>query len=107
MNRYKKCTKKPFCFLVINTTLTSDSHLCFRKNLLERIQKLIGIVNDKSRVEKLQYDINSIQDGHFWGCSGMGERKSPPYNLSHSSCNNEISYSYTLPKEDSKTIRII
>ena len=37
MNRYNKCTAKPYSFLVINTTLASDTSSCFRKNLLERI----------------------------------------------------------------------
>ena len=37
MNPYKKCTAKPCSFLVIDTTLASDNHLRFRKNLLERI----------------------------------------------------------------------
>ena len=37
MNVYKKCTAKPYSFLVIDTTLASDNSLCFRKNLLERI----------------------------------------------------------------------
>ena len=37
MNLYKKCTSKPYYFLVIDTTLASDNSLCFRKNLLERI----------------------------------------------------------------------
>ena len=32
---YKKCTAKPYSFLVIDTTLPSDSPLRFRKNLLE------------------------------------------------------------------------
>ena len=27
---YKKCTAKPYSFLVIDTTLTSDNILCFR-----------------------------------------------------------------------------
>ena len=36
MNLYKKCTAKPFV-LVIDATLTSDSPLRFRKNLLEWI----------------------------------------------------------------------
>ena len=36
MNLYKKCTAKPFSFLVIDATLTSDNPLGFRKNLLER-----------------------------------------------------------------------
>ena len=34
---YKKCTGKPFSFLVIDATLTSDNSLRFRKNLLEGI----------------------------------------------------------------------
>ena len=37
MNLYKKCTAKPYCFLVIDATLASDNRLRFRKNLLERI----------------------------------------------------------------------
>ena len=35
MNLYKKCTAKPFSFMVIDTTLASDNPLRFRKNLLE------------------------------------------------------------------------
>ena len=34
---YKKCTAKPYSFLVIGTTLASDNPLCFRENVLERI----------------------------------------------------------------------
>ena len=34
MNIYKKCTKKPYSFLVNDTTLPSDNPLRFRKNLL-------------------------------------------------------------------------
>ena len=37
MNLYKKCTEKPYSFLVIDATLASDNPLRFRKNLLERI----------------------------------------------------------------------
>ena len=37
MNLYKKCTAKPYSFLVIDTTLVSDNSSYFRKNLLERI----------------------------------------------------------------------
>ena len=58
MNLYKKCTAKPYSFLVIDTTLASDNPLRFRKNLLERIQKLNMTIDDKIRDEKLQYDIN-------------------------------------------------
>ena len=37
MNLYKKCTAKPYSFLVIDATLASDNSLRFRKDLLERI----------------------------------------------------------------------
>ena len=36
-NLYKKCTTKPYSFLVTDTTLASDNSSRFRKNLLERI----------------------------------------------------------------------
>ena len=37
INLYKKCTAKPYSFLVTDTTLASDNLLCFRKNLVEKI----------------------------------------------------------------------
>ena len=37
MNLYKKRTAKPYSFLVIDSTLTSDNTLRFRNNLLETI----------------------------------------------------------------------
>ena len=37
MNLYKKCTAKPYYFLVVDTTIASDDFSCFSKNLLERI----------------------------------------------------------------------
>ena len=37
MNIYKKCTEKPYSFLVVDATLASENPLCFRKNLIERI----------------------------------------------------------------------
>ena len=33
MNLYKKCTAKPYSFLVIGTTLASDNYLRFRKDM--------------------------------------------------------------------------
>ena len=53
MNLYKKCTAKPYSFFIIDTTLTSDNILSFRKNIIERIQKLIMTTDDKLRDEKL------------------------------------------------------
>ena len=58
INLCKKCTGKPYSFLVIDTTFASDNSLCFRKNLLERIQKLIITIDDKITDEKLQYNIS-------------------------------------------------
>ena len=58
MNLYKKCSANPYCFLVIDATLASGNPLRFRKNFLERIQKLIMTIDDKIRDETLQYDIN-------------------------------------------------
>ena len=37
MNLFKKCTAKPYSFLVIDTTFSSDDSLRFRKNLFEKI----------------------------------------------------------------------
>ena len=58
MNFYKKCTLKLCYFLVFNATLASDNPSHFRKNLLERIEKLIMTFDDKTRDEKLQYNID-------------------------------------------------
>ena len=38
LNLYKKCTAKPYSFLVINTTLASDNSPHLRKNLLEKYE---------------------------------------------------------------------
>ena len=37
MNLYKKCSAKPYSFLVIDTTAASDNSSRFTKNLLKRI----------------------------------------------------------------------
>ena len=58
MSLYKKYTSKPNSFLVLDTAPASNNPLCSRKNLLERIWKLIMTVDDKISDEKLQYDIN-------------------------------------------------
>ena len=58
MNLCKKCTAKPYSFLVIDVTLASGNPSRFRKNLLKRILKLIMTMDDEIRDEKLQYDIN-------------------------------------------------
>ena len=58
MNLCKKCPAKPYCFLVIDTTLASKNPSCIRKNLLKRIWKLLTAIDDKIKDEKLQCDIN-------------------------------------------------
>ena len=40
-----------------DTTLDSDNPLRFKKNLLERIEKVIMETDDKIRDKKLQYNI--------------------------------------------------
>ena len=49
---------KSYSFLDIDATLASDNPLRFRENLLERISKLIKIIDDEIRYEKLQYENN-------------------------------------------------
>ena len=44
--------------MIIDTILASDNSLRFRKNLLEKTQKLIMAIDDKIEDEKLQYNIN-------------------------------------------------
>ena len=54
----KKCNVKPYSVLVIDTCLVSDDSSRFRRNLLERIFKLIITNDDKIIDEKIQYYIN-------------------------------------------------
>ena len=49
---------KPYSSLVIYSILASDNPLRFKKNLAERMQKLIMTIDDKTRNEKSQYDSN-------------------------------------------------
>ena len=49
---------KTIFFFVNYTTLASNNSSRFRKNLLERIWKLIMTNDDKVRDEKLKYNIN-------------------------------------------------
>ena len=61
VNLYKKCTAKPYYFsVIIDTTLTSGNSSRFRKNLPERISKLIITIDDKIRDERVQYHINRV-----------------------------------------------
>ena len=49
---------KTYSFLVTDGTLASGNHSRFRKNLLQRILKLIMTIDDKIIDEKIQYDNN-------------------------------------------------
>ena len=55
MNLYRKCIAKPYSFLVIDATIALDNPLQLRKNLVERILKLITTIDDKiiKHMEKL------------------------------------------------------
>ena len=57
MNLYKNILQNHI-FLMFHITLVSDNALCFRKNLIERIQKLIMAIDDKIRDGKPQFDIS-------------------------------------------------
>ena len=57
MNLYKKYTAKPHSFWVTDATLASNNSSGFRKNLLERIKKLVMTIDDKIKDDKLQCDI--------------------------------------------------
>ena len=60
-NLYKKCAAKQCYILVIDAILGSDIALHFRRNPLERILKLIIVIEDKIRNERLQHDIDRQQ----------------------------------------------
>ena len=62
MNLYRKCIAKPYSFLVTDATIALDNPLQLRKNLIERILKLITTINDKiiKHMEKL-INMNVLQ----------------------------------------------
>ena len=49
---YKKCTAKPYSFLVNDTTLPSDNPLRFSRKILERMLKTIMTKDDKIKDQK-------------------------------------------------------
>ena len=53
MNCYKKFTVKPYSVLFIETNLTLENPLILRKDLLEKMSKLITIIGDNIRDKKL------------------------------------------------------
>ena len=60
MNLYRKCIAKPYSFLVIDATIALDNPLQLRKNLVERILKLITTIDDKiikayGKIDKYEY----------------------------------------------------
>ena len=75
----KKCTAKPYSFLVLDATLRSDNPWRFGKNLLERIWKLIMTSDYKIRDEKLQYDISK----EAAKISALSSRKLTNMNIFH------------------------
>ena len=57
---YRRCHVKPYLFLIIDTTLSSDNTLRFCKYLLEGVYRVLIIIDVKIQDEKLQYDMNRV-----------------------------------------------
>ena len=58
INIYKKCTAKPYPFLVNDATLPSNDSFKVQKESFKIIYNKIMTIKDQIRDEKLQYDIN-------------------------------------------------
>ena len=61
MNIYRECSKKPYSFLTIDTTLPASDSQMFRKNLLTPLMKLtdeLKILDDKIKANQVQYDLS-------------------------------------------------
>ena len=60
---YRECTKEPYSFLTIDTTLPSSNSLRFRKHLFDTLQKMtvtdqIKILNREIKQNEAQYDLH-------------------------------------------------
>ena len=63
MKIYRGCTREPFNFLTIDTTLPSSNSLRFRKNLFDTLQKMtvtdqIKVLNRKIMQNEAQYNLD-------------------------------------------------
>ena len=62
VNIYRECTRKPYSFLTIDTTLPASNSLRFRKNLLPfykmTVIDQIKILDDKIKSNQGQYDLS-------------------------------------------------
>ena len=62
VNIYRECTRKPYSFLTIDTTLPASNSLRFRKNLLPSYKMTvidqIKILDDKIKSNQGQYDLS-------------------------------------------------
>ena len=66
MNLYKKCTWKPYSFLVIDTKFASNNTT--HKSQIILLIKLLMTINDKVKDKKLQYDSNR-EAAKIWALS--------------------------------------
>ena len=62
MKNYRECTREPYSFLTIDTTLPSSNLLRFRKNLFDTLTKMtatdrIKTLNRKIKQNESQYDL--------------------------------------------------
>ena len=60
MKIYRECTKEPYNFLTIDTTLPASDPLTFRKNLFDSYKNdnQIKILNKKIMQNEAQYDLD-------------------------------------------------
>ena len=62
---YRECTRKPFSFLTIDTTLSVNGALRFRKNLFMLIKMIetdqLKVVDNKIKENQAQYDLHRLQ----------------------------------------------
>ena len=61
MNIYRECSKEPYSFLKIDTTLPASDSQRFRKNLLTPLMKLtdeLKILDEKIKANQVQYDLS-------------------------------------------------
>ena len=79
INLYKKCTSKPCFFFVIDTTLASDNPLRFIKNLIEKIEKIIMVIDGKIRetgidIKRKAAHLSALSSGKLiiWICYRRG-----------------------------------
>ena len=59
LKTYRNCTKVPYSFLTIDTTLPADNPMKFRKNFSDSpLPEQVKILDDKTKANKAQHDLD-------------------------------------------------